>query len=158
MAGVSCSCHHCHAVATTQSQAAQTVHTGSANKCANTPWLRCHLHWLPFALTPARNAITLLVSKEWSEHLFSWLVKSECLLIGQNLMQSDYQSASRLIKQECLLIDQAKVPPDCLKYRVPLAWLNCNVSWLVEPECLMIGRARVPPDWSSQVASWLVEL
>ena len=123
--------------------------------------------------------------KEWSEHLFSQLVNSECLLIGQNLMHSDWSSqiASRLVKQECLLIDQAKVPPDCSKYRVPLACLNCNVSWLVkpswlligwtvmspdllnfnafrfvEPECLLIAQTLMPPDWSSQVATWLVEL
>ena len=155
------------------------------NKCASTPWMRCNLHWLPFALTPARNTITLFVSKECSEHLFSWLVKSKCLMIGQNLMPSDCssQSASRLVKQECLLIDQAKVPPDCSKYRVPLACLNCNVSWLVKPswlligrtviypdllnfnasrfvkpECLLIAQTLMPPDCSSQVASWLVEL
>ena len=127
---------------------------------------------LPFALTAfcfdTSQKYNNFVSKEWSEHLFSWLVKSECLLNGQNLMQT----AFRLVKQECLLIGQAKVPPDWLKYRVPLPWLNCNVisldwlsqnaSWLVNPECVLIGlliaQARVPPDWLIQSASRLVEL
>ena len=128
----------------------------SYNKCASTPWMRCHLQWLNFfsdchILNNARNTKS---HTSWLEVLTWSLDFKSCLegLTWSLVLKSWLEVLNHIFKFFNRQTDRQTRATS----RYP-DWSSQSASWLAELKCLLIGQARVSPDWSSQSASWLVE-